>query len=66
MTDFLIRFVNTLDPNGGPEIHWPAYTADLPNLLAFVEGDTPLKVIPDTFRQEAMEFLTMLSLTQPL
>lgn len=66
MTDFFVRFVNTLDPNAGSGTHWPAYTVESPNLLAFVEGDTPLEVIPDTFRQEAMEFLTALSLTQPL
>ena len=66
MTDFLVRFVNTLDPNGGPEIDWPAYTTRSPQLLAFVEGKTPLAVIPDTFRKEAMDFLTQLSLAEPL
>ncbi|KAI0365187.1 carotenoid ester lipase precursor [Pilatotrama ljubarskyi] len=66
MTDFLVRFVSTLDPNGGPEIHWPAYTAESPRLLAFVDGDTPLRVIPDTFRKEAMDFLTQLGLAQPI
>ncbi len=66
MTDFLVRFVNTLDPNGGPQIHWPAYTPQSPQLLAFVEGSTPLTVIPDTFREEAMTFVTKLSQAQPL
>ncbi|KAI0699605.1 carotenoid ester lipase precursor [Cerioporus squamosus] len=66
MTDFLVRFVNTLDPNGGPQIDWPAYTRQLPQLLAFVEGKTPLEVIPDTFRKEAMEFVTKLSQAEPL
>ncbi|TFK87018.1 carotenoid ester lipase precursor [Polyporus arcularius HHB13444] len=66
MTDFLVRFVNTLDPNGGPQIHWPAYTPQSPQLLAFVEGNTPLTVIPDTFREEAMTFVTKLSQEQPL
>lgn len=66
MTDFLVRFVNTLDPNGGPEIHWPEYTEHSPQLLAFVEGDASLEVMSDTFRKEAMEFVTQLSLAEPL
>ncbi|KAI8974600.1 carotenoid ester lipase precursor [Trametes punicea] len=68
MTDFLIRFVHTLDPNGRPgsEIHWPAYTPESPRLLAFVEGEEALEVIPDTFREEAMDFLVSLALDQPM
>ncbi|KAJ8490001.1 hypothetical protein ONZ51_g2565 [Trametes cubensis] len=66
MTDFLVRFVQTLDPNGGTEIHWPAYNPKSPQLIAFVEGDTPLTVIPDNFRKEANEFLVQLGLEQPL
>ncbi|KAI0644304.1 carotenoid ester lipase [Trametes meyenii] len=66
MTDFFIRFVNTLDPNGGTGIHWPVYTRDSPQLLAFVEGKARLKVLPDTFRREPNDFLTQLGLEQPL
>ncbi|KAI8974599.1 carotenoid ester lipase [Trametes punicea] len=66
MTDFLTRFATTLDPNGGSEIHWPAYSTNDPQLLAFVDGETTLKVIPDTFRKEANDFLIQLGLAQPL
>ncbi|CDO68164.1 hypothetical protein BN946_scf184938.g16 [Trametes cinnabarina] len=66
MTDFLVRFANHLDPNGGPEPHWPAYNPASPQLIAFVEGSTPLAVISDTFRQEANDFLMYLGLAQPL
>ena len=66
MTDFLVRFVNTLDPNGGPEIHWPEYSPEAPQLLAFVEGTPNLTIIFDTFRKEAMDFVTQLGLAQPL
>ncbi|KAI0666893.1 hypothetical protein C8Q78DRAFT_994620 [Trametes maxima] len=68
VTDFFVRFVNTLDPNtnGGTGIHWPMYTADSPQLLTFVEGKTRLKVIPDTFREESNQFLTQLGLEQPV
>ena len=66
LTDFFVRFVNTLDPNGGPQIHWPAYTAKSPELLGFVEGETPLRLIRDTFRKEGTDFLTDLTLAVPL
>ncbi len=66
MTDLLVRFVNTLDPNGGPEIHWPEYSAGSPQLLAFVDGAPDLTIIPDTFRKEAMDFVMQLSLAEPL
>ncbi|KAM5544446.1 hypothetical protein V8D89_002106 [Ganoderma adspersum] len=66
MTDFLVRFVNTLDPNGGREIHWPEYSPEAPQLLAFVEGTPNLTIIADTFRKEAMDFVTQLSLAEPL
>ncbi|KAI0644305.1 carotenoid ester lipase [Trametes meyenii] len=65
MTDFLIRFVNTLDPNDGRGVHWPVYNIKSPRLLEFTEGKTPLKVIPDTFRKEANEFLAQLGLENP-
>ncbi|OJT08565.1 Lipase 1 [Trametes pubescens] len=65
MTDFLVRFVHTLDPNGGQEPHWPAYTAESPQLLLFANGQKSLEIIPDTFRKEANEFLIQLSLEQP-
>lgn len=65
MTDFLVRFVHTLDPNGGQEVHWPAYTAESPQLLLFANGKKSLEIIPDTFRKEANEFLVQLSFEQP-
>lgn len=65
MTDFLVRFVDTLDPNGGEGMHWPAYTAESPQLLVFANGKESLEVIPDTFRKEANEFLIQLGLEQP-
>ncbi|KAI9063823.1 alpha/beta-hydrolase [Trametes sanguinea] len=67
MADFLIRFVNTLDPNGGgPETNWPAYDLEAPQMLAFIEGAKPLEVVPDTFRKEAMEYLAFLGLVYPV
>ena len=66
MTDFLVRFVTTLDPNGNPDINWPEYTTGSPQLLAFVEGAKNLTIIHDTFRKEAMDFVLQLSLAEPL
>ncbi|KAI0628193.1 carotenoid ester lipase [Trametes polyzona] len=66
MTDFLVRFVNTLDPNGGHDIHWPEYTTKSPQLLVFANGRKKLEVIPDTFRKEANDFLMQLSIEQPV
>ncbi|KAI0628178.1 carotenoid ester lipase precursor [Trametes polyzona] len=73
MTDFLVRFVATLDPNergrhgaaNSSGVHWPAYTARERRMLAFAEGNATLEVIRDTYREEAMEFVTQLSLEHP-
>jgi acetylcholinesterase len=70
MTDYLIRFGVTLDPNGGntnaSEIAWPAYTPDAPTLLTFLDGVTPLALSNDTYREQAMQTLIQASLADPL
>ncbi|KAH9855288.1 carotenoid ester lipase precursor [Lenzites betulinus] len=66
MTDYLVRFVTSLNPNGGSDLHWPNYTPNHTQLLTFLDGDTPLEIIPDTFRKDATDVLTQLSLAQPI
>ena len=71
MTDFLVRFVNNLDPNDysnatDDTVSWPKYTPEDPRLLAFQDGDSPLTIIPDTFREEAILFLEHLSFMYPM
>lgn len=66
MTDYLVRFVTTLNPNGLGQLFWPNYLPNCTQLLAFVDGDTPLEIIMDDFRQNATDFLTQLSLEQPI
>ena len=66
MTDFFVRFVNSLDPNESGATDWPEYTVADTQMLVFQEGATPLTVIKDTFRKEAMDFLMELSLAEPL
>jgi len=57
MTDVLINFAATLDPNGKTGIHWPKYTTSSPQLLTFLDGNVPLVITQDTFRAEAISFL---------
>ncbi|KAI0628196.1 carotenoid ester lipase [Trametes polyzona] len=70
MTDFLVRFVTTLDPNdngNSSATHWPAYTRHSPHMLAFTEGpgNKTLEVVSDTYREEAIDFIIQLSLEHP-
>ncbi|KAH7928749.1 alpha/beta-hydrolase [Leucogyrophana mollusca] len=66
MTDYLIRFVANLDPNGKSGIYWPEYTTQFPSLLTFLDGPVPLTIIQDTYREDAMNFLTEYSLAYPI
>jgi acetylcholinesterase len=65
LTDYLVHFVNHLDPNGGSSMNWPKYTKESPNSLTLQDGLVPVTVAQDTYRKEAMEFLTRLSLKNP-
>ncbi|EIW59806.1 carotenoid ester lipase precursor [Trametes versicolor FP-101664 SS1] len=65
MTDFLIHFVNHLDPNGANGSvtpAWPRYTPESPQLMTFVDGATPLVISEDTFRADAIALVQELSL----
>ncbi|EIW58886.1 carotenoid ester lipase precursor [Trametes versicolor FP-101664 SS1] len=66
MTDYLVRFVTTLNPNGLGAYFWPNYLPNCTQLLTFLDGDTTLDIIMDDFRQNATDFLTQLSLEQPI
>ncbi|KAJ7448790.1 carotenoid ester lipase precursor [Mycena latifolia] len=68
LTDYLINFVTTLDPNGATVPAWPQYTADAPNLLTLQDGIGQEKIVvtQDTFRAEAMGVLTNISLEFPI
>lgn len=56
LADYVIHFVNTLDPNGGDSADWPKWTSAEARMLAI--GDANVTVIEDTYRKEAMEKLT--------
>ncbi|KAF9018985.1 alpha/beta-hydrolase [Hymenopellis radicata] len=66
MVDYLIRFVNDLNPNGNTGITWPKWTAASPAMLSFNDGLIPLSITTDTFRQEAIDALTEILLENPI
>ncbi|OJT12974.1 Lipase 4 [Trametes pubescens] len=66
MADYLINFVNNLDPNGKTVLSWPQYSTSAPKLLTFQDGLVPLAITQDDFRVDAMNFMTELSLKFPL
>lgn len=66
MTDYLIRFAATLNPNGNTNINWPQYTTQSPQLLTFLDGPTPEVITQDTYRAEQLTFLSQLFLENPV
>ena len=66
LVDYLVNFVNHLDPNGGGGDSWPRYTLDSPSLLTFQDGIVPLAITQDNFRNEGIALLTELSLEFPI
>jgi acetylcholinesterase len=66
ITDYLVNFVNNLNPNNETNIDWPPYMLEDPNLLTFLDGDTPFIITKDDFRVQEMEKLTDVLLEYPL
>ncbi|KAH9012205.1 Alpha/Beta hydrolase protein, partial [Lactarius hengduanensis] len=66
LTDYLIHFTTNLNPNGGSSPQWPRYTTSSPQLLTLLDGPVPANITLDTYRVDAMEFITELSLVYPL
>ncbi len=66
VTDFVIQFTATLDPNGIPNqaIQWPKYDSRRRQILTLVDGG--LELGNDTLRLGAMAGLTALTLAYPL
>jgi len=66
LTDYLINFATTLNPNGNTVPNWPAYTTKTPNMMTFLDGLFPTTITQDTYRAEAIQFLTNLTLEFPI
>ncbi|KAG0696098.1 Alpha/Beta hydrolase protein [Suillus ampliporus] len=58
MASYLVRFVTNLDPNGGGDLEWPQWTSSSPNLLTFLDGLIPQEITQDTYRAEAIAYIT--------
>lgn len=69
MTDYLINFAATLDPNSKKTLlagqEWPKYTNDTRTLLVF-KGLQSLGLMDDNYRAEALDFGTQLLLEYPM
>lgn len=66
LADYLINFVNHLDPNGPTVLSWPQYKINSPQLMTLQDGATPLAVSQDTYRLAPMAYLQLLSLKYPI
>ncbi|KAJ7157871.1 Alpha/Beta hydrolase protein [Mycena crocata] len=66
LVDYVINFARNFDPNVGASVKlWPPYSTAAPNMMTF----KPLRqtsISNDTYRADAMELLTDLSLVFPL
>lgn len=69
MRDYVINFVVFLNPNGRTVLSWPKYdTSSAPKQLVFQDGlfKPPLAIINDDYRKEGMDYLTSVTLANPL
>ena len=57
LLDYLIHFAVSLEPGtgGNNSLEWPRYTLDSRQLMTFLDGEEPLAITKDDYREEAME-----------
>jgi len=66
LTDYLVNFVNHLNPNNKTGIYWPQYTVQEPRLLTLWDGSEPRNITNDTYRAEGISLLTQLGQEFPV
>lgn len=68
MASYLVRFVTNLDPNVGEstDLYWPQYDVTAKTMLEFLDGLVPQALTTDTYRTEAIAYLTNVTLASPL
>ncbi|KJA17434.1 hypothetical protein HYPSUDRAFT_46373 [Hypholoma sublateritium FD-334 SS-4] len=66
MGDHLIRFVNNLNPNPSTGYQWPQYTLATRKIATYIDGIIPVITGTDTFRTEAIDYLTQVTLVNPV
>ena len=59
LADYLINFVNHLDPNGPTVLAWPQYNTSA-EMMVLQDGPVPLVIGQDTYRKDAIALLTEL------
>ena len=60
LTDYLVHFVNHLDPNGADVPVWPRYTLGSKKALTLLDGDTPVTIGKDDYRAKGIDLLEKL------
>jgi len=72
LQDYLINFINNLDPNKGFKgdaseklLNWPQFSTSSKQLLTILDGSVPLNITTDNFRKDAIDFLMNISLLEP-
>ncbi|EIM86909.1 carotenoid ester lipase precursor [Stereum hirsutum FP-91666 SS1] len=67
LLDAVINFANNLDPNG-PTLgtDWPKYTTEAPTLFTLLDGDMPVTLTNDTYREDAINAVINTSLAHPV
>ncbi|EMD36405.1 hypothetical protein CERSUDRAFT_95717 [Gelatoporia subvermispora B] len=64
LTDRLISFANTQNPNNGTGIDWPQWSISAPHQLN-IHNDSSFTVEDDTFRAEGIDLLMTLNIQYP-
>ncbi|EMD39462.1 hypothetical protein CERSUDRAFT_91971 [Gelatoporia subvermispora B] len=64
LTDRLISFATTGDPNNGTGIYWPQWSVSSPHQLN-IQNDSSFTVEDDTFRTEGINLLMALNIQYP-
>lgn len=50
----------------GGLLNWPQYSNSTPTMMTFLDGLIPRALSDDTYRSDAMAFMTELSLMHPI
>ncbi|OCH90540.1 alpha/beta-hydrolase [Obba rivulosa] len=65
MTDFLINFVNYLNPNNKTGLFWPQYNTTSRAMMTFLDGTPSVEITQDTFREEQISLMATLGQKYP-
>ena len=69
LKDYVVRFVNNLDPNGknGLGVPWPQWNPQKPKAIIFQDNIYfPIVIGDDNYRTDAMNLVANMSLLYPI